>query len=207
MNFEAAPQGSPDFSPASVSFDLLTPTNLPPTTSFDIKQLQSPYEFATGLRPDSYIPQTSLLFKPGSPTRFHHISDNGALSRSPTQLHSLLYYIKSYDHRPAVPAGVVPQSSYFVYLTSPSDKISSQHFDSPQPPVFRRQETANNLTLDDFSAHADWKRSDEKRMINPLRVGSGGVVVAIVASRTVISQTGQLPVAPSSVIYTAILLF
>ncbi|KAK0214202.1 hypothetical protein IW262DRAFT_1516414 [Armillaria fumosa] len=196
MNFEAAPQGSPDFSPASVPFDLLTPTNLPPTTSFGIKQLQSPYELFTGLRSDSYITQTSLLFKPSSPTRLHHISDNGALSHSPTQPHSLPYYIKSYDHRSAAPAGVVPQPSYSVYLTSPSDKFSSQLLDSPQPPMSRRQGTANNVgisrgpisssdlhvpqtsaqpTLDNFFAHADWTRSDEKAMVNSLGIGSGGV--------------------------------
>ncbi|KAK0494165.1 hypothetical protein EDD18DRAFT_1107654 [Armillaria luteobubalina] len=97
---------------------------------------------------------------------------------------------------PGPPAGVVPQPSYSVYLTSPSDKISSQLFDSPQPPMSHRQETANNVgitrgpisssdlhvpqpsaqpTLDNFSARADWTRSDEKAMVNSLGIGSGGV--------------------------------
>ncbi|KAK0481951.1 hypothetical protein EDD18DRAFT_1435972 [Armillaria luteobubalina] len=146
LSFEAAPPGSPDFSPASVSSALLTPTNLSPTRSFDIKQLQSPYELATGLHSGSYIPQTSLLFKPSSRTRVHHISDNGALSHSPTfnssqmpisdvpylhapsQLHSLPYYMKSYDHHPAAAAGITPHPSY-------------------SPPMSYRQETANNVGI------------------------------------------------------------
>ncbi|KAK0207261.1 armadillo-type protein [Armillaria fumosa] len=215
LSFEAAPPGSPDFSPASVSSALLTPTDLSPTRSFDIKQLQSPYELGTGPRSGSYIPQTSLLFEPSSPTRIHHISDNGALSHSPTfsssqmpisgipylhapsQLHSLPYYMKSYDHHPAAALGnIAPQPSYSVYQTSPSDQISSQLFNSPQPPMTIRQENANNVdincgpissndwhvpqpsaqsTQDHFSAHTEWTRSDEKAMANSLGISSGGV--------------------------------
>ncbi|KAK0185347.1 armadillo-type protein [Armillaria mellea] len=215
LSFEAAPPGSPDFSPASVSSALLTPTDLSPTRSFDIKQLQSPYELASGPRSGSYIPQTSLLFEPSSPTRLHHISDNGALSHSPTfsssqmpisgipylhapnQLHSLPYYMKSYDHHPAAAVGnIAPQRSYSVYQTSPSDQISSQLFNSPQPPMSHRQETANNVGIsrgtisssdwhvpqpsvqpsqDHFSVHTEWTRSDEKTMANSLGISSGGV--------------------------------
>ncbi|KAK0436291.1 armadillo-type protein [Armillaria borealis] len=214
LSFEAAPP-SPDFSPASVSSALLTPTDLSPTRSFDIKQLQSPYELATGPRSGSYIPQTSLLFEPSSPTRLHHISDNGALSHSPTfsssqmpisglpylhapsQIHSLPYYLKSYDHHPAAAVGnIVPQPSYSVYQTSPPDQIPSQLFNSPQPPLSHRQETTNNVgisrgpissgdwhvpqpsiqaTQDHFSAHAEWTRSEEKAMVNSLGISSGGV--------------------------------
>ncbi|SJL18207.1 uncharacterized protein ARMOST_21785 [Armillaria ostoyae] len=215
LSFEAAAPGSPDFPPASVSSALLTPTDLSPTRSFDIKQLQSPYELATGPRSGSYIPQTSLLFEPSSRTRFHHISDNGASSHSPTfsssqmpisgipylhapsQLHSLPYYLKSYDHHPAAAVGnIVSQPSYSVYQTSPSDQIPSQLFNSPQPPMSHRQETTNNIgisrgpisssdwhvpqpsvqpTQDHFSAHAEWTRSDEKAMANSLGISSGGV--------------------------------
>ncbi|KAK0214290.1 hypothetical protein IW262DRAFT_1514280 [Armillaria fumosa] len=189
-----APPGSPDFSPASVSSAPLSPTNLSPTRSFDIKQLQSPYELATGLRSGSYIPQISLLFKPSSPTRHHYISDYGALSHSPTfnssqmpisdvpylhtrsQLHSLPYYMKSYDHHPAAPAGVVPQLSYSVYQTSPSGKISSQHFDSRQPPMSRRQETANNVSISHGPiSSSDWHVPQPSAMINSLRISSRGV--------------------------------
>ncbi|KAK0474137.1 armadillo-type protein [Armillaria luteobubalina] len=172
LSFEAAPPGSPDFSPASVSSALLTPTDLSPTRSFDIKQLQSPYELGAGPRSGSYIPQTSLLFEPSSPTRLHHISDNDALSHSPTfsssqmpisgipylhapsQLHSLPYYMKSYDHHSAAAVGnITSQPSYSVYQTSPSDQIScgpisSNDWHVPQPSA--------QSTQDHFSAHTEW---------------------------------------------------
>ncbi|KAK0209343.1 armadillo-type protein [Desarmillaria ectypa] len=215
LSFETAAPGSPDFSPASVSSALLTPTDLSPTRSFDVKQLQSPYEFATGPRSGSYIPQSSLLFEPSSPTRIHHISDNGALSHSPTfnssqmpisgitylhapsQLHSLPYYLKSYDsHAAAAVGNIVPQSSYSVYQASPSEQIPSQLFNSTQPQMSHRQETATNVgisrgpissgdwhipqattqpTQEHFSTHAEWIRSDEKSMVNALGISSGGV--------------------------------
>ncbi|KIY71372.1 ARM repeat-containing protein [Cylindrobasidium torrendii FP15055 ss-10] len=65
--------GSSEYSPASVSSALLTPTDLSPTrmTTFDAKQqLQSPYGNA---RTAAYLnAQSSLLFEPASPTHASH---------------------------------------------------------------------------------------------------------------------------------------
>ncbi|KAG7439377.1 ARM repeat-containing protein [Guyanagaster necrorhizus] len=214
LSSETTP-GSPYFSPASVSSALLTPTDLSPTRSFDVKQCQSPYELTTGPRSGSYFPPASLLFEPSSPTRLHHISDTGALSHSPTfssaqmpitglpylhaptQLHSLPYYLKSYDHHAAAAVGnIAPQPSYSIYQASPIDQIPSHLFNSQQAPVSHRQETAPNVcisrgplnsgdwniprapvqsTQQNFSAHSEWIRSDEKPMVNALGISSGGV--------------------------------
>ncbi|KAF5385368.1 hypothetical protein D9615_000926 [Tricholomella constricta] len=67
LNLNASPS-SPDFSPASATSSLMTPTDLSPSTrSFDAnaKLQQSPYE----LGPAAYNQQPSLLFEHPSPAR------------------------------------------------------------------------------------------------------------------------------------------
>ena len=60
MHVQTSPS-SPDFSPASVSSALLTPTDLSPGRSFDVK-LHSPYEHP-------YLSPPSILFENGSPVK------------------------------------------------------------------------------------------------------------------------------------------
>ncbi|KAK7460854.1 meiotic PUF protein 1 [Stygiomarasmius scandens] len=73
LNFESS-NGSPDFSPASISSALLTPTDLSPSRSasdLNIKsQLQSPYADLIAAR--GFMTHPSLLFEPDSPTRLSH---------------------------------------------------------------------------------------------------------------------------------------
>jgi hypothetical protein len=100
-----ASQDSPDFSPASISSALLTPTDLSPSRpGYDPKQLQPPYELvqnAARLPSTAYLPQqSSLLFDPPSPSRLVNGIDHSPpfnLSQLPNQPPT--HYIPtSYSH-------------------------------------------------------------------------------------------------------------
>jgi hypothetical protein len=80
LKIETSPS-SPDFSPASASSALLTPTDLSPARPFDIK-LHSPYEHvAPG---HGYLSQSSLLSENNSPIKNQEaLASNPIISRSP----------------------------------------------------------------------------------------------------------------------------
>jgi pumilio RNA-binding family len=80
LNIETSPS-SPDFSPASASSALLTPTDLSPARPFDVK-LHSPYDhLAPG---HAYLSQSSLLSENNSPIKSQEaLTSNPMISRSP----------------------------------------------------------------------------------------------------------------------------
>jgi len=80
LNIETSPS-SPDFSPASVSPALLTPTDLSPARPFDIK-LHSPYDHVPSGHP--YLSQSSLLMENHSPVKNQDaLISNPVVPRSP----------------------------------------------------------------------------------------------------------------------------
>jgi pumilio RNA-binding family len=70
---------SPDLSPISTTSPLLTPTDLSPARSFDIK-FNAPYDLR---RPASHLSQSSLLLEPNSPTKMQEFSSNFSQYRPP----------------------------------------------------------------------------------------------------------------------------
>ncbi|KAF8911768.1 armadillo-type protein [Mucidula mucida] len=140
-------EGSPEYSPASVSSALLTPTDMSPTRPFDSKQLHSPY-------PGSYINQSSLLFEPTSPTRPNHSDPYAAYLQGPTH-HSLPYY-KSFDH---------PQS---LYQVSPPTSLPPSLYQSPTIPPLRpdpvgtasRTQNNSDWHIPPSQSHSDLHSSD-----------------------------------------------
>ncbi|PFH49040.1 hypothetical protein AMATHDRAFT_86688 [Amanita thiersii Skay4041] len=107
---------SPDFSPASVTSSLLTPTDLSPARSFDVK-LQNPYDLG---HPVSYLPQSSLLFEQSPNSRAQdslplstHISPyRSQFSHSSTCLPNTnaFSFFEPFSE-PPTPAPVLPQSA------------------------------------------------------------------------------------------------
>lgn len=80
LNIESSPS-SPDFSPASVSSALLTPTDLSPARPFDVK-LHSPYDHVPSGHP--YLSQSSLLMENHSPVKNQDaLISNPVAPRSP----------------------------------------------------------------------------------------------------------------------------
>jgi hypothetical protein len=76
---------SPDLSPISTTSPLLTPTDLSPARSFDIK-FNAPYDLR---RSSSHLSQSSLLLEPNSPTKLQDLSSNFSQYRPvyPTSYH------------------------------------------------------------------------------------------------------------------------
>ena len=70
---------SPDLSPISTTSPLLTPTDLSPARSFDIK-FNAPYDLR---RPASHLSQSSLLLEPNSPTKMQEFPSNFSQYRAP----------------------------------------------------------------------------------------------------------------------------
>lgn len=136
-------EGSPEYSPASVSSALLTPTDMSPTRTFDAKQLQSPYETA---RPGSYIPQSSLLFEPTSPMRPNHSDPYAAYLQGATQ-HSLPFNYKPFDHH------------HSHYQVSPPTSLPPSLYHSPTiptHPLTLRSEPVVNANRTQNSSGPDW---------------------------------------------------
>lgn len=141
--------GSSEYSPASVSSVLLTPTDLSPTrtTTFDAKlQLQSPYGNA---RTAAYLNhQSSLLFEPASPTHPGH-SDPYAAYPHGHGPHAIPYYndaTKSLD-----------QHHQSLYQVSPTLGSHPSLYNSPtinSDPASLRSEQAANIIRS--AAASDW---------------------------------------------------
>ncbi|KJA28308.1 hypothetical protein HYPSUDRAFT_61939 [Hypholoma sublateritium FD-334 SS-4] len=144
---------SPDFSPASVSSALLTPTDLSPTgRSFDVK-LHSPYEHAHSGHP--YLSQPSLIFENSSPVKNQNIPpSNLAAPRQPlAHLHHARHQGPSNPGtffepfaEPPTPAPASPQNQN-IYSPPLSSDLSQSIYTSPPPPA-RRMDTARLPSMD-----------------------------------------------------------
>ncbi|KAF8346084.1 armadillo-type protein [Amanita rubescens] len=114
---------SPDFSPASATSSLLTPTDLSPPRPFDLK-LQNPYDLGQSIQ---YVPQNSLLFEQSpinraqepSPLSTHTAPYRSHFSQSSTCLPttSSLQFFEPFSE-PPTPAPTVPQSAFNTLPTS-----------------------------------------------------------------------------------------
>lgn len=152
MNIGTSPN-SPDFSPASVSSALLTPTDLSPTgRSFDVK-LHSPYEHAHSGHP--YLSQPSLIFENGSPVKNQNIPpSNLAAPRQPlVHLHHARHQGPSNPGtffepfaEPPTPAPASPQNQN-IYSPPLSSDLSQSIYTSPPPPA-RRMDPARLPPMD-----------------------------------------------------------
>lgn len=127
---------SPDFSPASVSSALLTPTDLSPTgRTFDVK-LHSPYENNNQNHP--YLSQSSLIFENGSPIK----SQDGFVSTFPASRPPLAHmnhprhqptsntlpFFEPFSE-PPTPVNTVHNHQNF----HPSSELSQSLYSSPAP--------------------------------------------------------------------------
>ena len=152
MDTDTSPN-SPDFSPASVSSALLTPTDLSPTgRSFDVK-LHSPYEHPQSVHP--YLSQPSLIFENGSPVKNQNIPpSNLAAPRQPlVHLHHARHQGSSNPGTffepfadPPTPAPASPQNQN-IYSAPLSSELSQSIYTSPPPPA-RRMDTARLPPMD-----------------------------------------------------------
>ncbi|KAH7914543.1 armadillo-type protein [Hygrophoropsis aurantiaca] len=143
--------GSPDLSPSSTTSALLTPTDMSPAKTFDLK-LNSTHEF-----PPSHpiLPTPSLLFDPGSPLRSHdYMQSSQPAAQRFTSIQS--------THIPGPNA--FPFFEPFSEASSPA--LSSQPFyDSAFPQIGRRQELvrvpSTNWRQQQVSAPAEWLRIED----------------------------------------------
>ncbi|KAL1752153.1 armadillo-type protein [Schizophyllum commune] len=132
LSFDASPT-SPEFSPASASSVLLTPTDLSPARSnFDLK-LQAPYELSA--LSSSQLSQNSLLIDPASPTRNltldHHFS--------PSQAQAALYRHQQQQQSQYAISANSTYPYFFEPLSEQSSPVTPQHapmfHSSPATPV------------------------------------------------------------------------
>jgi pumilio RNA-binding family len=165
LNVDTSPS-SPDFSPASVSSALLTPTDLSPVRSFDIK---FPAQYEHGQH-QPYFSQSSLLFENGSPGK--HQNTLAAHSPYPPFSHSNLPsnafpFFEPFTE-PPTPA---PINSVHIQYHPPSPSpLPHSLYSSPLPP--RRMESARPSPMDwrltqqlqqqPASTHPDWRLACEK---------------------------------------------
>ncbi|KAF8167240.1 armadillo-type protein [Crassisporium funariophilum] len=167
VNIKTSPN-SPDFSPASVSSALLTPTDLSPARSFEVK-LHSPYEHA-------FLSQSSLLFENGSPGKNH---DN--LASNPPTYRAPLVHLNHSRHQPTnnnfpffepfaeppTPAPAQPNQninassqsdlSKSIYTSPPARHMENNH--SRLPPVDWR---SNQPLPQQQPPNPDWRLAGEK---------------------------------------------
>ncbi|KAE9398854.1 ARM repeat-containing protein [Gymnopus androsaceus JB14] len=144
--FETSP-GTPDFSPASNSSVLLTPS---PPRPYDLnpnvkQQFHSPYEvFPSGARGPAYLTPSSVLYEPTSPTRPSHsppyltshqaniaAANSGGLNYPIISNASSYPIFKSYNSEQSSTtpnAHSLPSApSYALYHSSPQVNLPSNH--------------------------------------------------------------------------------
>ncbi|KAF9478901.1 ARM repeat-containing protein [Pholiota conissans] len=138
MNVDNSPN-SPDFSPASVSSALLTPTDLSPTgRSFDVK-LHSPYEHAHSGHP--YLSHPSIIFENNSPSK----NQDGAMQNFPGHRPPASHLNHARQQvlpnagpffepfaEPPTPAPTSP--TQIIHALSPTDLSQSIYTSAPPPP-------------------------------------------------------------------------
>ena len=177
MHVQTSPS-SPDFSPASVSSALLTPTDLSPGRSFDVK-LHSPYEHP-------YLSPPSILFENGSPVKDQEsLTSNLQVpayraplvhlnhARTQPQAGANFYPFFEPFAEPPTPAPVAQNQ---IHPSPPSD-IPQSLYNSPMP---RRVDHARLQPVDwrmmnnqlQQSLHPDWRLASEK-FANDTTFGNG----------------------------------
>ncbi|KAF6748349.1 pumilio-family RNA binding repeat protein [Ephemerocybe angulata] len=161
VNVEMIPN-SPDFSPASVSSALLTPTDFSPVRPFDAKFPPSSYDVNQQLQ--SYLPQSSLLFENGPSDKLQECLGNQQLSscnsfsqNAPTPTsHSY------FDSFPTSSSNTMPQSLYSTPSTRRQDSGRISQLDwrlASQTPTSQPSSSS--------SLAPDWRLLSEKVMNDP----------------------------------------
>jgi pumilio RNA-binding family len=164
---------SPDFSPASVTSSLLTPTDLSPSRpGFDPK-LHSPYELGQGV---PYLPQSSLLFDHTSP-----MSPSYRPQYPPSATAFPFFEPFSEPPTPAPP----PQSHQH-YNTPPVRRMDSGR---PLPPMDWRLAPQQQLQP---PSPSDWLLPDDK-----LEYNSGAVGLDEPLRSSFVYQHPSIPQGPS----------
>ena len=165
LNVDTSPS-SPDFSPASVSSALLTPTDLSPVRSFELK---FPAQYEHGQH-QPYFSQSSLLFENGSPGKHQDTlaahSPYLPFSHS-NQPSNALPFFEPFTE-PPTPAPI--NSVHTQYRPASPSSLPHSLYSSPLPP--RRMESARPLPMDwrltqqlqqqPASTHPDWRLACEK---------------------------------------------
>ncbi|KAF8657154.1 hypothetical protein AX16_002268 [Volvariella volvacea WC 439] len=124
LNFDAS-NNSPDFSPASATSALLTPTDLSPARSFEAKLPVSSYENGP-----NYLQQSSLLFEQHSPRRLaESLLPQSSISRPPS--HTFPYFESFADNHPtstqSIYTAIPPtSSSQSLYSASHNRRVDSK---------------------------------------------------------------------------------
>ena len=182
MHVQTSPS-SPDFSPASVSSALLTPTDLSPGRSFDVK-LHSPYEHP-------YLSPPSILFENGSPVKDQEsLAPNHPAYHAPpvhvrTQPGANFYPFFEPFAEPPTPAPVAQNQIQQNQIQnqihpSPPSEMQQSLYNSPLP---RRVDHARLQPVDwrmnnqlqqqqQQSLHPDWRLASEK-FANDSTFGNG----------------------------------
>ena len=153
LNLDTSPS-SPDFSPASATSSLMTPTDLSPSTrSFDPK-LPLPYDLGHSL---PYLQQSSLLFEQNSPARLQE----GLFSHSPTyrssqstvQAPSFTFFEPFSDVPAPAPVYHLHHSLPSHHVHSSAVPISRAIYSSSSPPApMRRIDSNRSLPPVDWRA-------------------------------------------------------
>ncbi|KAF7784924.1 hypothetical protein Agabi119p4_1089 [Agaricus bisporus var. burnettii] len=170
-------QNSPDFSPASVSSALLTPTDLSPARAqFDPKNMgQSPYDAAHGLL---LVPPSSLLFEQqATPIKYAEPleANPGNLRYGLSQSSSSSGGIPPFHPFTEIPASVSQAHNLHALFANTSPSQTQSIYSSPLP---RRVESTNRLPQMDWrltqqpvsqqslALHTDWRMPTEKSMLD-----------------------------------------
>ena len=181
MHVQTSPS-SPDFSPASVSSALLTPTDLSPGRSFDVK-LHSPYEHP-------YLSPPSILFENSSPGK-----DQEGLAPNLPPYRAPLVHLNHARNQPQAGANFYPFFEPFAEPPTPAPIAQNQIHpsppaDLPQPlynsPMPPRRHCVDHARLQPVdwrmnnqmqqqqqqSLHHDWRLASEK-FANDSTFGNG----------------------------------
>ncbi|KAG5651172.1 hypothetical protein H0H81_009615 [Sphagnurus paluster] len=205
--------GSPDFSPASATSSLMTPTDLSPSRSFDCAtnnnanvkvqmQLQSPYE----LSPSGYTNQPSLLFDHFSPGRgpqqesyIPHIHGQGlGLGLTNTLGHSAFSPL----YRSSIYASPAPSSNTFPFFEPFTDNPTFHEQSHQQNQLKIPASGVEGLSS---SIHAVQSQSQYSPPNNLSATGQGNSKNNLALPRTVYNPTtppaphasrGRLPAIP-----------
>ena len=148
MNVQTSPS-SPDFSPASVSSALLTPTDLSPGRSFDVK-LHSPYEHP-------YLSPPSLLFENGSP------------GKDQETIRVPLVHLNHTRNQPG--ANAYPLFEPFAEPPTPAPVAQNQNHLSPPSglPQSLYSSTLPRRAIDEARLHpVDWRLNNQLQQQQPL---------------------------------------
>ncbi|TEB32457.1 ARM repeat-containing protein [Coprinellus micaceus] len=165
VNVEAIPS-SPDFSPASVSSALLTPTDFSPVRPFDAKFLPS---FEANPPLQSYLPQSSLLFENGHSDKLQlqeSLSNQQMAACNPYSQHAPAPSTTSYFDPFLTPSSTsLPQSLYSTGSTrrQDSNRLSQLEW---------RLASQALVSQTSSGAAPDWRLLSEKVMNDPSFGGS-----------------------------------